>query len=83
MQFYYRIGFKLNFEIIALKSLIKRSFRIYSYILMSATDKSKLDCPIGYVICENDQSDLQLSNLKMTFKEAEIYCGHFNSTICK
>ena len=50
---------------------------------MSATDKTKFDCPTGYVICENSSSDLELSALKKTFAEAQKHCDHLNSTICK
>ena len=50
---------------------------------MSATDKSKFDCPTGYVICENYNSALELFDRKMTFSEAKMQCDYLNSTICK
>ena len=52
---------------------------------ISATYRAKLDCPIGYVICKNDNfdSDLTLFDRKMTFNEAKLHCKDLNSTICK
>ena len=59
------------------------AFSVHDISFMSATDKTKFDCPTGYVICENSSSDLELSALKKTFAEAQNHCDHLNSTICK
>ena len=43
---------------------------------------NKQDCPIGYVICKNNDG-LKLIDRKMTFTEAHNECSIQNSTICK
>ena len=52
---------------------------------ISGSSHTKEDCPKGYVFCKNatESTGFTLFESLITFKEAEIRCKAFNTTMCK